>query len=107
MSDILSYFLNLFLNTSASILHFFNLHIVCPITILFLEWLLLYSFSSEDSSQFLFLSRIIFLLSLFIYGPWNMLFCRINKRQKAWKVFLYFLWCFQSFGYVVYLLWNR
>ena len=64
-------------------------------------------FSSADSSQFLFLSRIIFLLSLFIYGPWNMLFCRINKRQKAWKIFLYFLGCFQSFGYVVYLLWNR
>src|SRR6185312_6896816 len=54
MSDTLLYFLNLFLNTSASILNFFNLQMVCSITILFLEWLLLYSLSSTDRSMFLF-----------------------------------------------------
>ena len=35
MSDTLLYFLNLFLNTYASILYFFNLQMVCSITILF------------------------------------------------------------------------
>src|SRR6476646_2989057 len=55
ISDILSYFLNLFLNISLIILYFFSLQIVCSITILFLEWILLYSFSSADNSQFLFL----------------------------------------------------
>src|SRR6476661_10401665 len=38
-------------------------------------------------SMFLFLSRIIFLFSFFIYWPWNLLFCTIYKRQKIWKIF--------------------
>ncbi len=51
MSDILLYFFHLFLNTSFIILYFFILQqMVCSITILFLEWLLLYSFSSGDNS---------------------------------------------------------
>src|SRR5215212_6459624 len=55
ISDILSYFLNLFLNISLIILYFFSLQIVCSITILFLVCILLYSFSSAaDNSQFLF-----------------------------------------------------
>ncbi len=56
MSDILLCFLlNLFLNTSASILYFFILHIVCSITILLLEWFWLYSFwSSDNNCRFVF-----------------------------------------------------
>jgi len=50
----LLYLLNLFLNMSASILYFFNRQMVCSITILFLEWLLLCSFSTCDNSLFLF-----------------------------------------------------
>ncbi len=47
----LSYFLNMFLNTSSRSLYFFNLQIVCSITIIFfVEWILLYSFSSWDRS---------------------------------------------------------
>ena len=55
----------------------------------------------------LFLSRIIILLSSFVYGSWNLLFCRIYKRQKAWKMFLYFLGRLNPLCYMVHLLWNR
>src|SRR4029079_17776671 len=57
ISYTLLYFLNLFLNISARILlNFFNLHIACSNTILFLKCILLYSFSFSYSGLLRFFS---------------------------------------------------
>ena len=58
------------------------------------------------SMSFLFASRIVPLSSILIYRSWNLLFCTICERQKAWKILFNFLWRFQPLCNVICFLWN-
>src|SRR3982751_558178 len=52
------------------------------------------------------LTGVEYLSSILVNRSWYLLFCTICKSKKAWKIFLYFLWRFQPFGYLIYFLWN-
>ena len=103
MSDILLYFLNLFLNTSASILYFFYRQIVCSITILFLGRFLLYSFSSCYSLRFLF-----FLIGMYDSRSWKSFITKVSKvkyinnlfRRESMILFIDIIIMFSSFPFL-------
>ncbi len=54
-----------------------------------------------------FISRIEHLSSILVNRSWYLLFCAIYERYKSRKILFNFLWRFQPFSFVVYLLWNR
>jgi hypothetical protein len=49
------------------------------------------------------LARIVCLFSFVIFRSWNLLFCTIYKRKKAWEILFNFFWSSQPLFVMLYI----